>query len=129
MPARTKTHPPGSCRNVTTTEEFRKLALALPEAEEVDHRGRPSFRVRGAIFATLWPEELRGVLKLDVQDQADLVSTDAQTFSLNAWSKQGWTNVNLKTITPRECRRLIEEAWREVAPTKLVRLRDTDEIG
>jgi hypothetical protein len=33
----------------------RELALALPEATEQDHHGRPSFRV-GRIFATLWTE-------------------------------------------------------------------------
>ena len=30
------------------------LALALPGAVEADHHGRPSFRVGGKIFATLW---------------------------------------------------------------------------
>ena len=37
----------------------RKLALSFPEAEERDHQGHPSFRVRGKIFATLWPDEQR----------------------------------------------------------------------
>ncbi len=32
----------------------RAVALALPEAIEHDHHGRPSFRVAGKIFATLW---------------------------------------------------------------------------
>ena len=30
------------------------LALLLPGAIEADHHGRPSFRVGGRIFATLW---------------------------------------------------------------------------
>ena len=37
-----------------TAEEARALALSLPEAVEQDHHGRPSFRVDGKIFATLW---------------------------------------------------------------------------
>jgi len=37
-------------------EQVRQLALALPEAVEQDHHGRPSFRVAGRIFATLWDE-------------------------------------------------------------------------
>ncbi|MGI8921682.1 MAG: hypothetical protein ACR2HD_08460 [Solirubrobacteraceae bacterium] len=32
----------------------RRLALALPGTIEQDHHGRPSFRVAGRIFATLW---------------------------------------------------------------------------
>ena len=39
-----------------TTERARKLALELSEAREQDHHGRPSFRVRGRIFHTLWDE-------------------------------------------------------------------------
>ena len=41
-----------------TSEEARRLALALPEAVEQDHHGRPSFRVAGKIFATLWDRRI-----------------------------------------------------------------------
>ena len=37
-----------------SVDEARTLALSLPEAVELDHHGRPSFRVGGKIFATLW---------------------------------------------------------------------------
>ncbi len=37
-----------------SAERARELALALPGAVERDHHGRPSFRARGRIFATLW---------------------------------------------------------------------------
>ena len=40
-----------------TTADARRVALSLPEAVEQDHHGRPSFRVAGKIFATLWDEE------------------------------------------------------------------------
>jgi hypothetical protein len=40
----------------------RALALALPEAVEQDHHGRPSFRVGGKIFATLWTEDRMNVM-------------------------------------------------------------------
>ncbi|HEV3460901.1 MAG TPA: MmcQ/YjbR family DNA-binding protein [Candidatus Dormibacteraeota bacterium] len=39
---------------MTTVRQLRRIALWLPEATEQDHHGRPSFRVRGKIFATLW---------------------------------------------------------------------------
>jgi hypothetical protein len=39
---------------VLTHGDIRALALALPETVEADHHGRPSFRVGGKIFATLW---------------------------------------------------------------------------
>jgi hypothetical protein len=45
-----------------TSNEARALALSLPEAVELDHHGRPSFRVGGKIFATLWNERRMNVM-------------------------------------------------------------------
>jgi len=42
--------------------EARSLALSLPEAVELDHHGRPSFRVGGKIFATLWNDGRMNVM-------------------------------------------------------------------
>jgi len=36
-----------------TANDFRKLALSLPETEERCHMSHPDFRVAGKIFATL----------------------------------------------------------------------------
>ncbi len=49
---------------MTDLQTVRELALALPEVEEYDHWGRPSFRVRGKIFVTFWPDEQLAMLKL-----------------------------------------------------------------
>lgn len=107
-----------------TAAAARKMALRLPEAEERDHWGRPSFRVRSKIFATLWPREQKAVLKLPLIAQAALVGGDPEAFSLNAWSRQGWTDVHLKHVSAAQFGALIESAWREVAPKKLVRGRE-----
>jgi hypothetical protein len=45
-----------------SNERARQLALALPDAVEQDHHGRPSFRVSGKIFATLWDERTMNVM-------------------------------------------------------------------
>jgi hypothetical protein len=45
-------------------EDVRSIALSLHSAEEAGHHGRPSFRVRGRIFATLWtPSKLNVMLE------------------------------------------------------------------
>ena len=36
-----------------TADQFRRLALGLPEAAESSHLAHPDFRVRNRIFATL----------------------------------------------------------------------------
>lgn len=43
-------------------DDARRLALALPNATEQDHHGRPSFRIKGKIFATLWDERHMNVM-------------------------------------------------------------------
>ena len=43
-------------------DEARSLARSLPEAVEQDHHGRPSFRVGGKIFATLWTYDRMNVM-------------------------------------------------------------------
>lgn len=45
-----------------STDQAIRAALALPDAIEQDHHGRPSFRVRGRIFATLWDAEHMNVM-------------------------------------------------------------------
>src|ERR1700733_11762140 len=47
---------------MVTIDQARAAALALPEAVERDHHGRPSFRVAGKIFATLWDEDHMNVM-------------------------------------------------------------------
>ena len=54
-----------------TVNEFRNLALGLPEASEAEHMGHPDFRVRGKIFATLGPDEEWGMVKLTPEQQAN----------------------------------------------------------
>lgn len=41
---------------MVSPERIRRLALSLPATVEQDHHGRPSFRVAGRSFATLWDE-------------------------------------------------------------------------
>jgi hypothetical protein len=43
-----------------TPDEARGLALALPEAVEQDHHGRPSFRVGGKLVAGLLADAWEG---------------------------------------------------------------------
>jgi hypothetical protein len=62
----------------TSVDDARRLALALPDATEQDHHGRPSFRVAGRIFATLWDTEHMNVMldepgiRTAVQDHPDI---------------------------------------------------------
>ena len=64
-----------------TVDDFRRLALALPEATEAAHMAHPDFRVRNRIFATLWPKEGRGVVMLTPEQQKVLIELKPVVFS------------------------------------------------
>ena len=80
-----------------TSEDFRRLALALPEAVEQSHMGHPDFRVNGKIFATLWPDDGWGMVKLTIDDQELFMRAAPATFSPvnGAWGRRGATRVEL----------------------------------
>lgn len=105
-------------------EAAHKLALALPEAEEHDHFGGPSFRVRGKIFAQLSSRastEARVLVKLPAADQAALVMSAPETFTSEPqWGRHGWTYVHLATAEAALLQSLLLQSWQQVAPKKLV---------
>ena len=104
-------------------DTVRKLALSYPETDEHDHWGRPSFRVKKKIFATLWPIEKRAVLKLSLVDQSVFTEYNPEIFHPidNAWGKQGWTFVELKKVRKDMFKDALNLAWKEVAPKSLLK--------
>lgn len=104
-----------------THKELKSLLLSLPESKEMDHMGRPSFRVEEKIFATVWPKENKVVLKLSKPNQEALLLTEPDTFSENSWSKHGWTDIDLDNISQGQLKLLAAESWRLVAPKKIVK--------
>ena len=97
------------------------LALALPEAHEVPHFDKPSYRVGKRIFATVGETEGIVTLKIPVDEQEVLMSAMPDTFVTNAWSKQGWLGARLDRIAPDVLEELLEGAWRRIAPKRAIR--------
>jgi predicted DNA-binding protein (MmcQ/YjbR family) len=63
-----------------TIEDFRNIALSMPGASEKEHMGHPDFRVKGKIFATIWPNEDWGMVKLNPEQQHEFVRTEPKAF-------------------------------------------------
>lgn len=102
-------------------DEFRNLALSLPEAVEKAHMGHPDFRVRGKIFATLSPDDSRGMVKLTPDDQAVFVRSEPKVFQPcnGAWGRSGCTYVSLAKAVETSVRQALVAAWRNTAPKRL----------
>ena len=104
-----------------TRAQFRRLALALPEADERSHMSHPDFRVRGKIFATLSSEHLRATVNLTLDQQEMLVAGKPRTFvpATGGWGRRGWTNILLPKASVAAVHVALEFAWGSVAPKKL----------
>jgi len=104
-----------------TPQQFRKLALSLPEASESSHMGTADFRVGNKIFATLgYPDPAWGVVALTPDQQALLVETQGQAFMAvpGAWGLRGWTRVRLAAVDAAALKNALTLAWQSRAPKK-----------
>lgn len=101
-------------------EEFRRLCLSFPEAEERETWGEATFRVKGRIFAMGAPEATEVSVKASLDDQAGLVAMDSKTFSVSAYTGRfGWVSVRLARLRPELAERLLHNAWARTAPKRL----------
>lgn len=106
-----------------TANDFRKLALALPEAIESAHMDHPDFRVGGKIFATLdYPSKGWGMVKLTPEQQHYFSKDEPEVFVpvKGAWGRRGATSVNLKCASRNMLAESLRAAWRNPAPKRLV---------
>jgi hypothetical protein len=104
-------------------DAVRAIALALPEAVEMDHHGMPSFRVAGRIFATLRTSPSRLMVKLEPEDQRNLaegypsIITPVPGF----WGRKGSTFVDYDRVDRELIEAMLRLAWSGVAPKRLQR--------
>ena len=104
-----------------TFDDVRRLALALPEAEErLTWETDVTFRVREKIFAIGGEGATHVSIKADLETQAELLEMDPGTFAKSAYvGRFGWVTVDLGRVEPALLESLLRDAWRGAAPKKL----------
>ncbi len=106
-----------------TPAALRKIALSLPEATEEPHFVRVSFRVGKKIFATMTADGKEAMVKVAPPARIDaLLATQPDVFfDHGTWTwKNGALGVRLPAIDKAQMQELVIDAWRGVAPKKLV---------
>jgi hypothetical protein len=100
-------------------DRVRQLALGLPEAVELDHHGRPSFRVDGKIFATIWDPEHINVM-LDEPGILTAVQAHPEACAERWWGKRlAAVQVELAAASDGLVAELLTDAWERRAPARL----------
>ena len=107
----------------STSSDFRRIALSLPQTEEGKHMSHPDFRVAGKIFATLaYPNRQFAMVKLTPIQQQEFVASDPAAFRPvnGAWGRKGCTHILLARSNKRAVKEALLAAWRNYAPTGIV---------
>ena len=111
---------------MTTSDDVRRVASALPRAYEVEVRGRAKFRVKQIVFVAFSRDERDMGFGFPKAEREGLVAADPGTFYLPGASdlRYQWVCVHLDRLDPDEMRELVVDAWRMCTPQMLHDLPD-----
>ncbi|MGH3436963.1 MAG: MmcQ/YjbR family DNA-binding protein [Sciscionella sp.] len=116
----------GSAAHVTTTGDIRQWATALPEVEETSHFlfHVPVFKVRGRTFLGMGKGETTVVFRVSEQQANQMAAAAPATCEavrrLDARRSFLGLQVQLRNASAERVRSLIEQAWRQQAPKRLI---------
>ena len=100
--------------------DIRAISISLPETYEDTHRGVPAFRIRTRIFAMLSGEAPRLIIKLEREDQLNMIDEHpGVVVPSRHYSHHGWTRVDCDRAAPDLVETLLKLAWTHVAPKRL----------
>ena len=102
-------------------DEVRRMALALPEAREGTWYGTPGFHVRRKYFLRLRDDGETIVLRINFFERGYLLEAEPDAFFIiDHYRDYPAVLARLAALTPARLREHIEDAWRMVAPKRLV---------
>ena len=105
-----------------TGAEFRKLALALPEASEGAHVGHADFRVGGKIFATMPPDNTHLHVFVGEEQREAALALYPESVEKLFWGKKACgLRIALDATKPAVVETLLRQAWAQRAPKRLLK--------
>ncbi|MBD3918408.1 MmcQ/YjbR family DNA-binding protein [Paenibacillus sp. PR3] len=102
--------------------EIRELALSMPGAEEVEHWGKPSFRMNNKIFAVIQDDKKTLTVKTTKEERAFYIQNDPDSYSIpDTFSNLNYMHIKLESAKDAEVKDCIRDAWGCVAPKKIAK--------
>ncbi len=106
------------------------LALALPGVEEGTSYGTPALKVKGKFLSRLKEDGESIVVRVGFDVRDVLMAADPETFYItDHYRGYPAVLVRLSRVRRDDLRGLLEEAWRGVAPKRLVVAFDSERDG
>jgi len=106
---------------MVTFDQFKAMALALPQTHEEITWEEVTLRLNRKIFAMGSPGSGRACVKASKEDQAELLAAAPEIYSFAPYvGRHGWVLVDLAKVDEGELLELVTEAWRSIAPKRLL---------
>ncbi|MFI6638342.1 MmcQ/YjbR family DNA-binding protein [Streptomyces sp. NPDC050504] len=110
---------------MVTSDDVRRVALALPGALEKLAWGQPTFRLArdGKVFASLDDDDRAMGVKCPKEDRAELIAAEPDKFFLRPGHDDNfaWLRVRLAALEDEEeLYAILLDSWRQAAPRKLL---------
>ncbi|MBO0772186.1 MAG: hypothetical protein J2P35_12080 [Actinobacteria bacterium] len=110
---------------MTSTDDIRRCAMALPEVEEISHHlfHVPVWKVLGRTFLGMSKDETTAVFCISEQAANEAAAADPAAFAAvrrkDARRSFLGLQAELGRLSPERMRNLAEQAWRNQAPKRL----------
>ncbi len=105
------------------------IAMQLPGVEDSRSYGTPAIKVKGKLIARLRSEAEGGLaIRCDFVERGMLLQADPETFYFtDHYADHPMVLINLATVRWDAMPALIEDAWRMVAPKRLIKEYDEND--
>ena len=112
---------PGKVSAVVTSDDVRRVGLALPRTYERQVRGRWKLKVGQIVYVAFSRDELDMGFGFPRAERDGLVASDPETFFLPGAAdlRYQWVCAHLDRLDAEEMRELVTDAWRMCVPKML----------
>ncbi|WP_369217878.1 MmcQ/YjbR family DNA-binding protein [Streptomyces flavofungini] len=121
MPKARSRGPRARARARVTSDDVRRVALALPDTAEKLAWGMPTFRVSGKMFLTVPDDETSIAVRCPKVERDELVLAEPEKFWVAAHeASSAWVRVRLAELDVEELTDILADSWRQAAPPGLL---------
>jgi hypothetical protein len=113
---------------MVTVDDVRALAKTLPRTTEALVRDRVKFRVGSIVYLAFSRDETVMGFAFPKEEREALVASEPDKFMMPSTSdlRYYWVHVRLAALDTTEMRELVLDAWRMVAPKRVVAAYERD---
>jgi hypothetical protein len=107
---------------MVTVDDVRALAKTLPRTTEALVRDRVKFRIGSIVYLAFSRDETVMGFAFPKEEREALVASEPDKFMMPSTSdlRYHWVHVRLAALDMIEMRELVLDAWRMVAPKRVV---------